>query len=54
MLLSLPGIDSKNYKAVMNNVGSIAELSRMNIHKLTPLIGPVNAKKLYDFFQRRI
>jgi ERCC4-type nuclease len=54
MLLSLPGIDAKNFKAVMSQVSSIAELSRMNIHQLTPLIGPLNAKKLFDFFRKRI
>ena len=54
MLLSLPGIDSKNYKTVMKNVSSMAELSRMNVHKLTPLIGPVNARSLVEFFQKRI
>ena len=54
MLLSLPGIDSKNYKLVMRNVKNIAELSKMNLHNLTPMIGPINAKKLVEFFQRRI
>jgi ERCC4-type nuclease len=52
--MSLPGIDIKNYKAVMNRVRSIQELSTMNVHQLTPVIGPANAKKLVAFFSKRI
>lgn len=54
ILLSLPGINAKNYKDVMKKVSSIAELSRMNEHGLAPLIGPVNAKKLVLFFKKSI
>lgn len=54
MLMSLPGIDTKNYKAVMNRVSSIHELSTLNVHQLAPIIGPANAKKLVTFFQKRI
>lgn len=54
ILLSLPGIEPQNYKTVMKHASSIAELSRLGVHKLTPLIGPTNAKKLSDFFSRRI
>ncbi len=54
MLLSLPGININNYKNVMNNVENIAELSQLGIEPLTKLIGPVNAKKLYSFFNQRM
>ena len=54
MLLSLPGINMQNYRAVMNRVENIAELSKMNVAQLSPLIGPVNAKKLHIFFTQRM
>jgi DNA excision repair protein ERCC-4 len=53
ILLSLPGINVQNFRKVMNNVESLAELSKMSQAQLTPLIGPVNAKKLYVFFRQR-
>lgn len=53
ILLSLPGINLQNFRDVMNNVENIAELSRMSVAQLTPLIGPINANKLYTFFRQR-
>jgi DNA excision repair protein ERCC-4 len=53
MLLSLPGINTNNFRAVMNEVESIASLSAMSEKDLSPLIGPGNAKKLFHFFHRR-
>jgi hypothetical protein len=50
MLLSLPGINVHNFRDVMNSVTNLAELSAMSVEQLEPLIGPVNAKKLYSFF----
>ncbi len=50
MLLSLPGISVHNFRDIMNNVNNLAELSNMTEQQLTPLIGPVNAKKLVTFF----
>jgi hypothetical protein len=50
MLLSLPGINVHNFRDVMNSVTNLAELSGMSVEQLEPLIGPVNAKKLYSFF----
>ncbi len=54
MLLSLPGIDAKNYHIVMQKVNSLAQLSKMNEHALIPLIGPLNARSLFEFFHQRI
>lgn len=54
MLLSLPGINTLNYRSIINNVENISELSEMTVEQLTPLIGPVNAKKLVGFFKRRM
>jgi DNA excision repair protein ERCC-4 len=50
ILLSLPGINSTNVRAVINNVEDLAHLSRMSVAELTPFLGPVNAKKLFAFF----
>jgi ERCC4-type nuclease len=50
MLLALPGINGQNCRKVTDNVESIAHLSEMSVEKLTPLIGPSNAKKLFAFF----
>jgi DNA excision repair protein ERCC-4 len=54
LLLSLPGINSNNFRAVMNNVTDIAQLSQMSVQQLTPLIGPINAKKLATFFKQTL
>lgn len=50
ILLSLPGINVHNFRDVMNSVTNVAELSAMKEEQLLPLIGPINAKKLYSFF----
>lgn len=50
ILMSLPGINSTNVRAVINNVEDLAHLSRMSVAELTPFVGPINAKKLVGFF----
>lgn len=50
ILLSLPGISVHNFRDIMNNVNNLAQLSSMTEQQLTPIIGPVNAKKLVTFF----
>lgn len=50
ILLSLPGINVHNYRDVIAAVTNLAELSAMSVEQLEPLVGPVNAKKLYTFF----
>lgn len=52
ILLSLPGVNVQNYRSIMNSVADLAELSNMSVKQLTPLIGPVNAKKLFTFFMQ--
>ena len=52
MLLSLPGININNYRMVMDQFENIAELSKAEVSQLTPLIGPINAMKLYTFFRQ--
>jgi hypothetical protein len=53
MLLSLPGVNVHNFRAVMDKVENIAELSKLTESQLSELLGPGNAKKLYHFFRRR-
>lgn len=54
ILLSLPGINTNNFRAVMNSVTDLAQLSQMTVQQLTPLIGPINAKKLVSFFKQTL
>ena len=53
MLLALPCVNSHNFRNIMDNVDSIAELSKLTEIELAPLVGPGNAKKLFYFFRRR-
>ncbi len=53
ILLSLPGINVHNFREVMNSVENLCELSKMSEVQLTPLVGPVSAKKLNAFFRQR-
>ena len=54
LLMNLPGINVHNFRMVLSNVESIAELSGMKEDQLQPLIGPVNAKKLVEYFKGTI
>lgn len=51
-LRALPGINSKNYKCVMQKVYNLKELSQMSLKSLQNLIGKDNGKQLHDFFCR--
>lgn len=53
MLLSLPCITVHNFRAVMEKVDSIAELSQLTEAQLSPLLGAASAKKLFYFFRRK-
>lgn len=53
ILLSLPGVNHNNFRDIMNHVNSLAELSKLGLKELEPLAGPVNAKKLYNFFRQK-
>ncbi|KAG0001137.1 hypothetical protein BGZ79_005051 [Entomortierella chlamydospora] len=52
ILRSLPGITSKNYKHIMNNVESIRELAEMELTQLTALLGEGPAQTLWNFFHK--
>jgi len=49
ILLSLPGVNVHNFRDIMNSVTNLAELSAMTEEQLSPLVGPVNARKLFAF-----
>ena len=51
MMKKMPGIDDKNVRRVVNAIDCVADLAGMSQEQLTPLIGPVNAKKLYTFLR---
>mmetsp|Transcript_18847 Transcript_18847/g.31436 ORF Transcript_18847/g.31436 Transcript_18847/m.31436 type:complete len:475 (+) Transcript_18847:1828-3252(+) len=50
ILLALPGVNIQNCRKVTDNVECIADLSTLSVERLTPLIGPANARKLFAFF----
>ncbi|KAI1315066.1 hypothetical protein EDD11_001359 [Mortierella claussenii] len=52
ILRSLPGITSKNYKQIMNNVESIRELAEMDVSQLAGLLGEGPAQTLWNFLHR--
>ncbi|XP_064605253.1 DNA repair endonuclease XPF-like [Liolophura sinensis] len=54
MLLKMPGINSRNYRQVMNKVESIAELSSLSQEYLTELLGNSgNAESLWKFLHQQ-
>ncbi|KAF9988517.1 hypothetical protein BGZ65_001979 [Modicella reniformis] len=52
ILRSLPGITSKNYKHVMNNVESLRELVNMDTSRLAALVGEGPAQTLWNFLNK--
>ena len=53
MLLSLPGVNVHNFRAVMSRVPNLAALAALDVDELAELVGPVNGKKLHEFLRRR-
>lgn len=51
MLKKMPGIDENNVRRVMGAIYCVADLAEMTQEQLTPLIGPVNSKKLFNFIR---
>jgi ERCC4-type nuclease len=54
ILLSLPGINSQNYRALLASpkINCLSDLSGMKEKEMAGFLGPVNAKKLYSFFHQ--
>ncbi|XP_074518874.1 DNA repair endonuclease XPF [Halichoeres trimaculatus] len=49
-LLKMPGVNAKNYRAVVNNADSLADLTKLSQEKLAEILGNANnAKLLYEF-----
>ncbi|KAI9208291.1 uncharacterized protein BJ171DRAFT_438598 [Polychytrium aggregatum] len=52
LLRAIPGITSRNYRTVLNSVGSLMELANMDLEKLAELIGRQNAIRVLEFFEK--
>ena len=53
MLLKMPGINSKNYRKIMNKVQDIAELTTLSEEDLSSILGhSQHAKLLWDFLHK--
>ncbi|XP_056221358.1 DNA repair endonuclease XPF [Seriola aureovittata] len=49
-LLKMPGVNIKNYRALIKNANSLADLTKLSQDKLAEILGnALNAKLLYDF-----
>ncbi|KAJ0015753.1 hypothetical protein NQD34_014043 [Periophthalmus magnuspinnatus] len=49
-LLKMPGVNTKNYRAIVKNADSLADLAKLSQDKLTEILGSANnAKLLYEF-----
>ena len=53
ILRSLPGVTSKNYKLLMNEVENLQELFKLSVDDLKKIIGAEPAKKLYEFIHHK-
>ncbi|OQR98626.1 DNA repair endonuclease XPF [Achlya hypogyna] len=54
VLRKLPGITAHNYRKVAAHVTNLADLSKMAVADLEPLVGPTNARKLHRFFTHNV
>uniref|UniRef100_A0A1A8PCK4 DNA repair endonuclease XPF n=1 Tax=Nothobranchius rachovii TaxID=451742 RepID=A0A1A8PCK4_9TELE len=51
-LLKMPGVNPKNYRALIKNADSLAEVARLSQEKLAEILGSAsNAKMLYEFLR---
>lgn len=49
-LLKMPGVNTKNYRALIKNADSLADLAKLSQDKLAEILGnAANAKLLYEF-----
>lgn len=54
MLKMIPGINELNYKQVMAKVNSISELSQLLEDELIKIIGEINGKLIFKFFNEEL
>ncbi|KAJ1972663.1 DNA repair protein RAD16 [Dimargaris verticillata] len=52
ILRSMPGITSKNYRVIVNNVSNIEELCRLPLARLKQLLGNLAGQRLYEFIHK--
>jgi DNA excision repair protein ERCC-4 len=52
ILQSLPGINFKNYKRVMDSAKNLKELSEFCLLQMNALIGEENGRQLFNFFHK--
>uniref|UniRef100_A0A3Q3VSZ3 DNA repair endonuclease XPF n=1 Tax=Mola mola TaxID=94237 RepID=A0A3Q3VSZ3_MOLML len=49
-LLKMPGVNAKNYRALIKNADSLADIAKLSQDKLAEILGnAINAKLLYEF-----
>lgn len=53
MLRTMPGVTSKNFTYICNNVRNVQELCHMSSESIQQLIGSELGKKLYEFLHQR-
>ena len=53
ILSSLPGINVHNMRAVMERCHSLSDLTTLPEEELSHLLGPINAKQLREFLNKR-
>ena len=52
--MKMPGINSKNYRLIMNKVTDLHELSSLSLEKLTEILGNArNAETLWNFINTK-
>ncbi|CEJ00654.1 hypothetical protein RMCBS344292_14706 [Rhizopus microsporus] len=53
ILRSMPGVNSKNYKAIISKVNNLEELASMNQKEISKIIGEECGSKLYNFLRKK-
>ncbi|RCH93915.1 hypothetical protein CU098_007957, partial [Rhizopus stolonifer] len=53
ILRSMPGINSKNYKLVINKVNNLEDLAKMTQREIANIIGEECASKLFEFLHKK-
>ena len=53
LLLTMPGIINSNVRKLMSKINSIADVSVMNEEELAGILGPRNARVLFEFINEK-
>ncbi|CAO3677620.1 unnamed protein product [Rhizopus microsporus] len=53
ILRSMPGVNSKNYKAIISKVNNLEELASMSQKEISKIIGEECGSKLYNFLRKK-